>query len=69
MVRDRLLALASWEKAAIHAVLIETAEANQLKLGKLAQPIRLLVTGGTVSPPIDLTLELIGKERVIARLG
>jgi glutamyl-tRNA synthetase len=39
-----------------------------LKLGKVAQPIRVAMTGNTISPPIDATLALIGKERVLARL-
>jgi hypothetical protein len=36
--------------------------------GKLGQPLRVAVTGGAVSPPIDVTLQLIGQERTIARL-
>ncbi|HEX4046016.1 MAG TPA: glutamate--tRNA ligase [Gammaproteobacteria bacterium] len=67
VVRDRLMQVA-WDKAAIHAVLAEVAEAHQLKLGKLAQPIRIAMTGGTVSPPLDETILLIGRERAVARL-
>jgi glutamyl-tRNA synthetase len=37
-------------------------------LGKVAQPIRVAVAGGSVSPPIDITLELLGRERTLARL-
>jgi glutamyl-tRNA synthetase len=37
-------------------------------LGKIAQPLRVAVTGGTISPPIDQTLEILGKERVLGRL-
>jgi glutamyl-tRNA synthetase len=36
--------------------------------GKLGQPVRVAVTGGTVSPPIDVTLELLGRDKVIRRL-
>ena len=36
--------------------------------GKLGQPVRVAVTGGTVSPPIDVTLELLGRERALMRL-
>lgn len=68
MVRDRLEKLPLWNKEAIHEVLASSAEIQGLKLGKLAQPIRVAVTGGTVSPPIDITMELIGQERVIQRL-
>jgi glutamyl-tRNA synthetase len=37
-------------------------------LGKLAQPVRLAVCGGTVSPPIDATLAILGKQEALARL-
>ncbi len=53
----------------IHEVLTNTAEVHGLKLGKLAQPIRVAMTGGTISPPIDITMVLIGRERVIERLN
>lgn len=39
-----------------------------MKLGKIAQPLRVAVTGITVSPSIDATIALIGKERVLQRL-
>lgn len=67
-LRERLAGLQEWNKEAIHHALAETAEAHGLKLGKLAQPVRVAVTGGTVSPPLDLTMVLIGKERVLKRL-
>lgn len=68
MVRDRLAQITIWAKDEIHEVLASTAEIHGLKLGKLAQPVRIAVTGGTVSPPIDLTMVLLGRERVIERL-
>jgi len=68
-VKEKLAALPEWNKEAIHGVLAETAETQGLKLGKLAQPIRVAMTGGTVSPPIDLTMVLIGRERVLERLA
>lgn len=60
--------LASWERQTLHQIVIQTAEKHGLKLGKLAQPIRVAVTGNTVSPSLDITLELIGKQRVLTRL-
>jgi glutamyl-tRNA synthetase len=44
------------------------AESRQLGLGKIAQPLRVALTGGTISPPIDATLALLGRERVLARV-
>jgi glutamyl-tRNA synthetase len=37
-------------------------------LGKIAQPVRVAVTGSSVSPPIDATLALLGRERTLTRL-
>lgn len=67
-VREALSALTTWSEGEIHAVIISTAEALELKLGKLAQPIRVALTGNTVSPPLDVTLTLIGKAAVLAAL-
>ncbi len=57
-----------WDKEELHQVVLGVAADRDLKLGKLAQPIRVAVTGNVVSPPIDATLCLIGRERVLARL-
>lgn len=67
-VHDALAALPQWEATEIHACVIATAETLGLKLGKVAQPIRVAVTGNTVSPPIDQTLTLLGREVTLARL-
>jgi glutamyl-tRNA synthetase len=40
----------------------------QLGLGSVAQPIRVAVSGSSVSPPIDATLEVLGRETTITRL-
>jgi glutamyl-tRNA synthetase len=57
-----------WSAAAIHEVISGFAAAKGISLGKLAQPIRLAVCGGTVSPPIDATLSILGKIESLARL-
>ncbi len=64
----RAEALDGWDAVMIHALLHETCERHGVKLGKLAQPIRIMVSGRAVSPPIDLTLALLGKEESICRL-
>ena len=66
--RDFLAGLETWDQAAIHVGLIDTAEKHELKLGKMAQPIRIAVTGTAVSPPIDITLGLLGREKTLQRL-
>lgn len=59
---------AEWKAEKLHSVITNTAEQQNLKLGKLAQPLRVAVTGNTMSPSIDITLELIGRERTLRRL-
>ena len=61
-------AATEWTAPVLHQLLQEFAGMRSLGLGKVAQPLRVAVTGGTVSPPIDATLALLGKERVLARL-
>ncbi len=60
--------LTSWSAPAIHDVVNGFAAAKGISLGKLAQPIRLAVCGGTVSPPIDSTLAILGKDESLSRL-
>ena len=66
--RNAIESISDWTREIIHTALKETVEENGVKFGQLAQPIRVAVTGGTVSPSIDVTLELIGKQRTLARL-
>jgi glutamyl-tRNA synthetase len=64
----KLAALEDWTAAAIHELINAVALAHGVALGKLAQPIRLAVCGGTISPPIDATLQILGREESLARL-
>ena len=63
-----LVALPQWTAPAIHELLNAFAAARSLGLGKVAQPLRVALSGGTVSPPIDATAALLGREAVLARL-
>ena len=63
-----LHALPEWDKSALNQAVRGVAEQRELKLGKLMQPIRIAVTGSTVSPSIDVTLALLGRDQVLARL-
>jgi glutamyl-tRNA synthetase len=65
---SRLAKLQGWSASAIHELINGLAVERGVSLGKLAQPIRLAVCGGTVSPPIDATLEILGREESLARL-
>jgi glutamyl-tRNA synthetase len=67
-VRARLAALGGWDAVGIHAVLNDMATQLGAGLGKIAQPLRVAVTGTSVSPPIDATLALLGRQRSLARI-
>jgi glutamyl-tRNA synthetase len=67
-LRARFEGLDDWVAPAIHAALEGLAKEKALGLGKVAQPLRVAVTGGTISPPIDQTLALLGQTRTLARL-
>jgi glutamyl-tRNA synthetase len=67
-VRENLSNLLVWDKESIAAAVGETAESYGIKMGKLGQPLRVAVTGGAVSPPIDVTIYLVGRERTLKRL-
>ncbi len=65
----RLEASEEWSAAALEKRFDETCAAlGDLKLGKLAQPVRVAVTGGSASPGIFETLEVAGRERTLDRL-
>jgi glutamyl-tRNA synthetase len=66
-IRERT-ATGSFIPTELEAWAKEYAEKNTLKLGKVAQPVRVAVTGNTVSPPLFDTLVLIGKDEVLRRL-
>jgi glutamyl-tRNA synthetase len=66
--RGRLASLEHWGQTAIHEVIEEVAADFDINMGKLGQPMRVAVTGGPVSPPIDVTLWLVGQQRTITRL-
>jgi glutamyl-tRNA synthetase len=58
-----------WNNENIKAAIEGTAEKFEMKMGKIGQPLRVAVSGTGVSPNIDDTLRLIGKEKTLARLG
>jgi glutamyl-tRNA synthetase len=56
------------EKGSAHRLIEQLAENRGEPLVKIAQPIRVALTGKTVSPPIDEVMEVLGKTKVIQRL-
>jgi glutamyl-tRNA synthetase len=53
----------------LDAALREFAEAEGLKLGAVAQPLRAALTGSTMSPGIDATLAALGRDESLKRLA
>ena len=68
LVKAKLAELASWTSEAIHQQINAAAEELGLGMGKVGMPLRVAVTGGGNSPALDITLQLIGKERVLSRI-
>jgi len=66
-LREELAALDTWTAEEIHNTIQNVADSFELNFGKLGQPVRVTVTGAGVSPSIDITVELVGKERSLQR--
>jgi glutamyl-tRNA synthetase len=67
-VHKRLGELPEWTAPRIHDALNGLATERGVGLGKIVQPVRVAISGGTVSPPIDATLALLGRERTLRRI-
>jgi len=57
-----------WQGEALHALVLQIAEQLELKLGKVAQPLRVAICGTGMSPSIDVTLSLLGREKTLQRI-
>jgi len=67
-LRSSLSEATDYGKDPIDAVIKTLAEKRGVKLGAVAQPLRVALTGGTVSPPIHDVLSILGKETVLQRI-
>ncbi len=67
-VADTLLSLSDYSKEGIEVFLRKLVEERAIKLKTIAQPLRIALTGKTVSPGLDDIMLTLGKERVIARI-
>ncbi len=68
-LRDQLSELQEWSAETIHQVLENVVSEMELKFGKVAQPLRVAVSGSAASPAIDLTVKLLGKAQTQARIN
>lgn len=65
---ERLKELNEWQKEQIQENINDVSAQFNINMGKIAQPLRVAVTGSGMSPSIDITLYLLGKQRVLNRL-
>jgi glutamyl-tRNA synthetase len=65
---ERLVAV-EWNKAAIAAAIKEVLAAHGLKMPQLAMPVRVLLLGTPQTPSLDAVVELMEREKVLARLA
>ena len=65
---DRLSALPEFSKDTLEKTFKELLDKEGIKMGQLAQPVRVALTGRTASPGIFDVMDLLGKERTLARL-
>lgn len=65
---DRLSLLSVFEHKALEDAFLEVMNTTGLKLGKIAQPVRVALTGKTASPGIFEIMAVLGREPVLTRL-
>jgi glutamyl-tRNA synthetase len=68
LLQQRFSLLQEWDSGAIHDCITRITEELEVNMGKVGQPLRVAVTGGSFSPPIDQTVEMIGKENTLKRI-
>ena len=67
-IHAALAALPTWDAESTDAAVRAYAESNELKLGKVAQPLRAALTGSNMSPGIFDVLMALGREESLARI-
>ncbi len=68
LLQEHLALISHWQAEHIHTLLQKLCAQEECKMGQIAQPLRIALTGNTLSPPIDQTVYLLGKEVVQKRL-
>ncbi len=68
-LHSELAQLDDWNSTTIHNVIEAITKALDVKMGAVGQPLRVAITGGSFSPPIDKTVEIIGRARTLTRIN
>ncbi len=61
-------AISDWKAENLHQMVEDVCTKLEVGMGKVGQPLRVAVAGSGASPSIDITLEMLGKEKTIARV-
>jgi glutamyl-tRNA synthetase len=67
-IREALASMDDWNREAINQAVTDVSEALELNMGKVAQPLRVAVSGRAASPGIDDTLYLVGRDATLRRI-
>jgi glutamyl-tRNA synthetase len=67
-LRESLAGLSDFSHGELEKIFREITERRGIKLGNLAQPVRVAMTGGTESPGIFEVIEIVGREKTLSRL-
>jgi glutamyl-tRNA synthetase len=67
-VQEHLAPAEEWNESTVESLIRRCAEASGVKLGQIAQPMRVALTGSTVSPGIFEVMEVLGKDETLGRL-
>ncbi|MGI9311352.1 MAG: glutamate--tRNA ligase, partial [bacterium] len=66
---EAFAAIERWDEEAIADAIERVRAARSVKLGQIAQPLRVAVSGAAATPPIEITLKLVGQARTVARIA
>ena len=67
-LHDEFETVQAWREPDIHHAMARVLETQSVKLGRIAQPLRVAVSGTAATPSIDTTLRLVGKQRTLQRI-
>jgi glutamyl-tRNA synthetase len=69
LTANGLRTVTDWSAVTLEAELRKIAEAHGMKAGAVMQPVRIALTGSTVSEPVNELLVVVGREAALARLS
>ncbi|MCH8149581.1 MAG: glutamate--tRNA ligase [Planctomycetes bacterium] len=67
-LQPKLESIADWSAVSLEELVHTICEEKECKMGQVAQPIRVAVSGSTISPSIGVTLTLLGRDCTLARI-